>query len=96
MRLLLNVLWFVFAGLWLAIGYAFAALICFILIITIPFGVAALRIGLFALWPFGRTVVRRPDAGAGSAIGNSRRLRISARENQAEQGRVSSKRPTWR
>jgi len=69
-RLLLNILWFVLAGLWLAIGYAFAALICFILIITIPFGVAALRIGIFALWPFGRTVVRRSDAGAGSAIGN--------------------------
>jgi uncharacterized membrane protein YccF (DUF307 family) len=69
-RLLLNILWFVLAGLWLAIGYAFAALICFILIITIPFGVAALRIGMFALWPFGRTVVRRPDAGAASAIGN--------------------------
>jgi uncharacterized membrane protein YccF (DUF307 family) len=69
-RLPLNILWFVLAGLWLAIGYAFAALICFILIITIPFGVAALRIGMFALWPFGRTVVRRPDAGAASAIGN--------------------------
>jgi uncharacterized membrane protein YccF (DUF307 family) len=70
MRLLLNILWFVLSGLWMAIGYAVAALICFILIITIPFGVAALRIGLFALWPFGRTVVKRPDAGAGSAIGN--------------------------
>jgi uncharacterized membrane protein YccF (DUF307 family) len=70
MRLLLNIIWFVLAGLWLALGYAIAALICFILIITIPFGVAAIRIGLFALWPFGRTVVKRPDAGAGSAIGN--------------------------
>jgi uncharacterized membrane protein YccF (DUF307 family) len=70
MRFLLNVIWLILAGFWLAIGYAVAALVCFILIITIPFGVAALRIGLFALWPFGRTVVRRPDAGAGSAIGN--------------------------
>ena len=70
MRLLLNVIWFVFAGVWMAIGYAFAALIRFILVITIPFGVAALRIGIFALWPFGKTVVRRADAGAGSAIGN--------------------------
>ena len=70
MRLLLNVIWFVLAGVWMAIGYAFAALIMFILIITIPFGVAALRIGIFALWPFGKTVVRRADAGAGSAIGN--------------------------
>jgi uncharacterized membrane protein YccF (DUF307 family) len=70
MRLLLNIIWFVFAGLWLAIGYAFAALVCFILIVTIPFGIAALRIGIFALWPFGRTVVRKPDAGAGSTLGN--------------------------
>jgi uncharacterized membrane protein YccF (DUF307 family) len=70
MRLILNVIWFVFAGLWMAIGYAFAALIMFILIVTIPFGIAALRIGIFALWPFGKTVVRRGDAGAGSAIGN--------------------------
>jgi uncharacterized membrane protein YccF (DUF307 family) len=70
MRLLLNIIWFVFAGLWMAIGYAVAALIMFILIITIPFGIAALRVGVFALWPFGKTVVRRPDAGAGSAIGN--------------------------
>jgi len=69
-RVLLNIIWFVFAGLWMAIGYAFAALIMFILIITIPFGIAALRIGVFALWPFGKTVVRRADAGAGSAIGN--------------------------
>ncbi len=70
MRLLLNIIWFVLAGLWLAIGYAIAALICFVLIITIPFGVASLRIGVFALWPFGKTVVKRRDAGAASAIGN--------------------------
>jgi uncharacterized membrane protein YccF (DUF307 family) len=70
MRVLLNIIWLVLAGFWMAIGYAVAALICFILIITIPFGIASLRIGLFALWPFGRTVVRRSDAGAASAIGN--------------------------
>ena len=70
MRLILNVIWFVFGGLWLAIGYAVAALICFILIITIPFGIAALRIAIFALWPFGKTVVKRTDAGVGAGIGN--------------------------
>jgi uncharacterized membrane protein YccF (DUF307 family) len=70
LRLALNIIWFVLAGLWMAIGYAFAALICFVLIITIPFGIASLRIGLFALWPFGKTVVRRPDAGIASGIGN--------------------------
>jgi uncharacterized membrane protein YccF (DUF307 family) len=69
-RLVLNIVWFVLAGLWMAIGYAFAALICFILIITIPFGIAALRIALFALWPFGKTVVKRADAGIASGIGN--------------------------
>ena len=70
MGLLLNIIWLVLAGLWMAIGYALAALVCFILIVTIPFGIASLRIGVFALWPFGKTVVRRADAGAGSAIGN--------------------------
>jgi uncharacterized membrane protein YccF (DUF307 family) len=70
MRLLLNIIWFVLAGLWMAIGYAIAALICFILIITIPFGIAALRIAVFALWPFGKTVVKRADAGIASGIGN--------------------------
>ena len=70
MRFLLNIIWLVLAGIWLAIAYAIAALICFILIITIPFGIASLRIAAFALWPFGRTVVKRPDAGVASGIGN--------------------------
>jgi uncharacterized membrane protein YccF (DUF307 family) len=70
MRFLLNIIWFVLAGVWLAIAYTLAALICFILIITIPFGIASLRIAMFALWPFGRTVVRRPDAGIASGVGN--------------------------
>ena len=69
-RLILNIIWFVLAGLWMAIGYALAALICFILIITIPFGIAALRIAVYALWPFGKTVVKRADAGLGAGIGN--------------------------
>ncbi|MFE4962096.1 YccF domain-containing protein [Streptomyces sp. NPDC056660] len=69
-NLLLNILWLVFCGLWMAIGYLIAALICFVLIITIPFGIASLRIAGYVLWPFGRTTVDRPDAGAGSFIGN--------------------------
>ena len=70
MRLILNIIWFVLAGLWMAIGYAFAALIMFILIITIPFGIASLRIAVFCLWPFGRTLVKRADHGVASTIGN--------------------------
>jgi uncharacterized membrane protein YccF (DUF307 family) len=69
-RVLLNIIWLVFGGLWLAVGYAVVALVMFILIITIPFGIASARIALFALWPFGRTLVRRPDAGAPSLVGN--------------------------
>jgi len=70
MRLLLNVIWLVFGGLVMAFGYAIVAIVMFVLIITIPLGVASARIALFCLWPFGRTLVRRPDAGAGSTIGN--------------------------
>src|SRR5882757_7709213 len=70
MRLLLNVIWLVFGGLWLALAYAVVAVVMFILIITIPFGIAAFRIALFCLWPFGRTIIRREDAGAASTIGN--------------------------
>ena len=70
MRLLLNLIWLVFGGLVLAVGYAFAALIMLILIITIPFGIAAGRMPLFCLLPFGRTLMRRPDHGIASVIGN--------------------------
>ncbi len=69
-RLLGNVIWLVLAGFWLFLSYVFAAILCFIFIITIPFGVAALRIAFFALWPFGRVVVPQPNKGAGSTIGN--------------------------
>jgi uncharacterized membrane protein YccF (DUF307 family) len=70
MRTLANLIWLVLAGFWLAIGYALAGVVMFILIITIPFGIASFRLAGFVLWPFGRTVVRRPGAGLGSAIGN--------------------------
>ena len=73
MRLSLNIIWLVFGGLWLALGYLLAALVCFILfflVVTIPFGIAALRIASYALWPFGRTIVDKPGAGAGALVGN--------------------------
>jgi len=69
-NLLLNILWLVFCGIWMALAYTLAALVCFILIVTIPFGVASLRIAGFVLWPFGRTTVERGDAGAPSFVGN--------------------------
>lgn len=69
-KLLLNLIWLIFGGLVMALGYAIVALVMFVLIVTIPFGIASARIALFCLWPFGRTLVRRPDAGSGSVIGN--------------------------
>ena len=70
MRLILNIIWLIFGGLWLAILYTLAALLAFILIITIPFGFAALRMASFCLWPFGRTIVKKDTSGVGSLIGN--------------------------
>jgi uncharacterized membrane protein YccF (DUF307 family) len=54
-RIVLNIIWLVLAGLWMAIAYVIAGVICCILIITIPFGLASFRIANYALWPFGRT-----------------------------------------
>jgi uncharacterized membrane protein YccF (DUF307 family) len=70
MRMILNIIWLLFGGLWLALGYLIAALVCFVLIITIPFGFASLRIAAYALWPFGRTIVEKPGPRPGALIGN--------------------------
>jgi len=70
LNVILNVVWLVLAGIPLALGYALAGLICFVLIITIPWGVASFRVANYVLWPFGRTVVDKPSAGLGSALGN--------------------------
>ncbi|AXO34448.1 conserved integral membrane protein [Micromonospora sp. B006] len=70
-RFLLNLLWLVFGGGFvLALGYGVAALICFVLVVTIPFGVASLRLASYSLWPFGRTIVRKPGAGLPSGLAN--------------------------
>jgi uncharacterized membrane protein YccF (DUF307 family) len=60
MRLLGNLIWLLFGGLWTAIGWWVAGLVAAITIIGIPFAIAAFRIGTFTLWPFGREVVDRP------------------------------------
>ncbi len=70
MRTLLNVIWLVLCGIWMALAYVVAGIVCCILIVTIPFGIASFRIAAFALWPFGRTIVPDPAAGAPSLIGN--------------------------
>jgi uncharacterized membrane protein YccF (DUF307 family) len=69
-NVLLNIVWLIFGGLALVLGYLLAGVICCLLVVTIPFGIAAFRIAGFALWPFGRQVVDRPDAGTASMVGN--------------------------
>ncbi|HEY3903757.1 MAG TPA: YccF domain-containing protein [Streptosporangiaceae bacterium] len=70
MRVILNLIWLVLCGIWLAIAYVLAGLIAFVLIITIPFGIASFRIANYVLWPFGRMTVPTRRSGVGSLIGN--------------------------
>ena len=70
LRLILNIIWIFVAGFWLALGYVFAGVVCCVLIVTIPFGVASFRMAKYAIWPFGRDLVRRRGAGGGSTLLN--------------------------
>ena len=70
LRFLLNIIWVVLCGFWMAIGYLVAGVVMCILIVTIPFGIAAFRMANYALWPFGRTVVSKPTSGVPSFLGN--------------------------
>ena len=70
MRAILNIIWLLFGGIWLALGYFLFGLLACVLIITIPAGIASFRMGTYALWPFGKTVVTKPTSGAGSALMN--------------------------
>ena len=70
MRTLLNIIWLIFAGFWLFVGYMAVGVLLCILILTIPWGIASFRIGMYSLWPFGRQIVAKPTAGVGSFLGN--------------------------
>ena len=54
-----NLIWFLLAGWWLAIGHLFSALACFLTIIGIPFGIQHLKLALIALAPIGKTIVSK-------------------------------------
>jgi len=54
-----NVIWFVFAGIWLAIGHLLSAVACFITIIGIPFGLQHLKLAGIAMAPIGKTIVKK-------------------------------------
>ena len=64
MNLILNLIWFIFGGFFLALGYFLFGVLAFLLIVTIPAGVASFRMAKFALWPFGRSVIQ-PVEGTG-------------------------------
>ena len=70
MRTLLNLIWFVFSGIWLWLAYMLAGIICCLLIVTIPWGIASFRMASYAVWPFGRELVDRPSAGVLTFLGN--------------------------
>lgn len=70
MRTLLNIIWLVLSGFWLFLAYVGAGILLCILIITIPWGIASFRIAVYALWPFGRTVVAKHNSGVWSFLGN--------------------------
>lgn len=66
--LLLNLLWIVFGGIWMAAGWLLAAVIMAITIIGLPWARSALVIAMYTLLPFGHTIVDRPSRGVGSAF----------------------------
>jgi uncharacterized membrane protein YccF (DUF307 family) len=61
LSLLLNILWIVFGGLWMALGWIVAAVIMAITIIGLPWARAAFNIASYALLPFGRKAVSRAE-----------------------------------
>ncbi|WP_222104975.1 YccF domain-containing protein [Corynebacterium anserum] len=70
MRLILNIIWLLTAGIWLWLSYILAGLIACIFVVTIPFGLASFRIANFVLWPFGREVAETKRVGGISTVAN--------------------------
>ena len=71
MKTILNVIWLVLAGFWLALAYLVAAVLLAITIIGLPFAKQSLKLARYALWPFGRALVQSPTRLRGlSAVGN--------------------------
>jgi uncharacterized membrane protein YccF (DUF307 family) len=70
-KTLLNIIWLVLAGFWMALAYCLAAVLLAITIIGLPFAKQSLKLGVYALWPFGRALVQSPSRYKGlSVIGN--------------------------
>jgi len=70
MRTVLNIIWLLFGGIWLALAYLIVGIVSCLLIVTIPVGVAFMRMAAYVVWPFGKAVVRKPGAGAFTTVVN--------------------------
>ncbi|KGY13082.1 membrane protein [Vibrio tubiashii] len=57
-----NIIWFLLAGIWLAIGHIMSAVACFVTIIGIPFALQHLKLAYISLAPIGKTVVPKEQA----------------------------------
>lgn len=69
--MLLNLIWLIFAGVELAVGYVIGGVVMMATVVGIPFGLQAFKLAGFALWPFGRAVVPAPErSGFFSSFGN--------------------------
>lgn len=62
MSLLGNLIWFIFGGFFLGLGYFLGGLVLCLTIVGIPFGLKVMKLGLFAMWPFGGSVVATQSA----------------------------------
>lgn len=70
MKILGNLIWLIFGGIFIALEYFISSIGLFITIIGIPFGLQTLKLGLLALWPFGREIVHKDSHGCLSTIMN--------------------------
>ena len=55
---ILNIIWVVLVGLWMALGYVIAGVVNCITIIGIPFGLQSFKMAKLALWPFGAQILQ--------------------------------------
>ncbi len=68
MRLLGNLLWFIFGGFAMGLGWWLAGILAALTIVGIPYAIAAFRIGTFSFWPFGREIVDKPERGEAGKV----------------------------
>jgi len=61
MRLIGNIIWLLFGGIFIAIEYVISSFFLIITIIGIPFGMQTLKLATLALWPFGKTIQLREN-----------------------------------